>query len=115
MRVNTPLIKAGAFGRALTGGPHDLSGYRTAGCVPGVAGKEPLALPAAESSPIIAKRIEQLRAQHHVPVAVALAAMNVDDHPPAVDILDLQMGRLGAACSGGIEGHQHSAMKRAVG
>ena len=69
---------------------------------PGVAGKEPLALPAPESSPIIAKRIEQLGAQHHVPVAVALAAMNVDDHPPAVDVMNLQMSSLGAARSGGI-------------
>src|ERR1700688_3848712 len=103
MRVNTPLIEAGAFGGALTGGPHDLSGYRPAGCVPGVAGKEPLALRAPESPPIIAKRIEQLGAQHHVPVAGALAAMNVDDHPPAADILDLQMSRLRAARSGGIK------------
>src|SRR4051794_6880231 len=47
--------------------------------------------------------------------SVALAAMNVNDHPPAVDIMDLQMSRLGAACSGGIKGHQHGAMKHAVG
>src|ERR1700720_4533070 len=115
MRVNTPLIEVGAFGCALTCGPHDLGGYRTARGVPGVAGKEPLALTAPESSPIIAKRIEQLRAQHHVTVAVALTAMNVDHHPPAVDVAHLKMCGLGAACTGSIERHQHGAMKRAVG
>ena len=41
--------------------------------------------------------------------------MNVNDHPPAVDVMDLQMSRFGAACSGGIKGHQHGAMKCAVG
>jgi len=41
--------------------------------------------------------------------------MYVDDHPPAVNVMDLQMSRLGATCSGGIKGHQHGAMKCAVG
>lgn len=83
--------------------------------VPGVAGKQPLRAPAPQSAPIIAKRSEQLRTQHDVAVAIALATMNLDRHPLAVDVADFQMRRLRAARTGGIKSHQHGAMKRAVG
>ena len=40
--------------------------------------------------------------------------MNVNHHPLAVDVADLQVRCLGAARSGGIESHQHRTMKRTV-
>jgi hypothetical protein len=38
----------------------------------------------------------------------------MNHHPLAVDVANLQVGRFGAACAGGIEGHKQDAMKRRV-
>jgi len=87
---------------------------RLPGCVPAVAGKQPLLGLAPEAAPIGAKFLEQLRAEHDIAVLTALALADMDNHPLAVDVTDLQMGRFCAACTGGIDRHQQNAMKGCI-
>src|SRR5271170_4073808 len=87
--MNAPVVEAGAFSSDLAGSPEDLGGHRMAGGVPAVAGKQPLLRLAPESSPVGAKLLEQLRAEHDVAVLAALALADMDNHPLAVDIADL--------------------------
>src|ERR1035438_2528185 len=114
VRMDVPVIEAGSFGSNLAGSPQDLGGHRLAGCVPTVAGKEPLLRLAPESAPVSAQRIEQLWAEHYIAVLASLALPDVNHHPLAVDVADLQVGRFCAACAGGIERHQKDAMKGGV-
>ena len=60
------------------------------------------------------KLLEQLRAEHDIAVLAALAFADMNDHPLAVDVADLEMGRFRAACAGGIHRHQQDAMKGCV-
>ena len=53
-------------------------------------------------APVRAQDAEQLRRQHDVTVAAALALFDADDHAAAVDIGDLDAGGLGGAQPGGI-------------
>src|ERR1035437_10593365 len=85
-----------------------------AGCVPAVAGKEPLLRLAPEAAPVSAQFFEQLRAEHDIAVLAALAFPDVNYHPLAVDVADLQVGRFRAACAGGIKRHQKDAMKGGI-
>jgi hypothetical protein len=39
---------------------------------------------------------------------------NVNQHPAAIDVLDLQVPELGVAHPRGVQQHQHSAMRKAV-
>ncbi len=78
-----------------------------AGRVPAVAGEQPLLRLAPETAPVDAQLFEQLRAEHDVAVLAALALMDVNHHPLAVDVADLEAGRFCAACAGGI--HASSA------
>src|ERR1017187_9345509 len=82
-----------------------------AGCVPSVARKEPLLGLEPESAPVGAQLFEQLRAEHDIAVLASLALPDMDHHPLAVDVADLQVGRFRAACAGGIHRHQQDAMK----
>src|ERR1035438_3304253 len=84
------------------------------GCVPAVAGKEPLLRFAAEAAPVDTQRFEQLRAEHDISVLSSLALPDMNHHPLAVDVADLQVGRFCAACTGGIKRHQKDAMKRCI-
>lgn len=83
VRVDVTMGEAGAFSGVVTGIPNHLAGDGTAACVPTVAGEQPLVWLAAKSAPVASTRIEQRRAQHDVAIAVALAAMNMNHHPPA--------------------------------
>src|ERR1022692_3187342 len=84
------------------------------GCVPAVAGEKPLLRLAPESAPVNTQFIEQLRAKHDVAVLATLALPNMNHHPLAVDVADLQVGRFCAACTGGIKRHQKDAMKGGI-
>src|ERR1700745_3476338 len=103
VRMDVPVLKAGPFRGNLAGSPEDLGGDRVTCRVPAVTGKEPLLGLAPEAAPISSQRFEQLRTEHDVAVLGALA------------VADLQVGRFGAACAGGIERHEQDAMKRRVG
>jgi hypothetical protein len=85
-----------------------------AGGVPTVAGKQPLRRLAPQSAPVSAQFFEQLRAKHHIAILAALAFSDMNHHPLAVDVTDLQVGRFCAACAGGIHGHQQDAMKGCI-
>src|SRR6516165_4422030 len=89
VRMNVFVLKAGAFGGLLTGNPENLSGDRMSRCVPSVAWKQPVGGLAPQSTPVNAQCIEQLRAEHDIAVLASLAAPNMNDHAPAVDIADL--------------------------
>ena len=79
--------------------------------MPAVTGKQPILRLAPETSPVDPQLLEQLRAEHDIAVLAALALVDVNHHPLAVDVADLQAGRFRAACAGGIERHQQDAMK----
>src|ERR1017187_5726882 len=114
VRMDLPVLESGAFGGDLAGTPKDLGSDRVACRVPAVAGKEPLLRLAPEASPVDAKFPEQLRAKHDIAVLAALALSDMDHHPLAVDVADLQVGRFCAACAGGIKRHQKDAMKGGI-
>ena len=67
---------------------------------------------ATKSAPVTAKCIEQSLTQHHIAIAVPLTAMDVNHHPLAVDITDLQMCSLDAAGSSAIKRHEQNAIER---
>jgi hypothetical protein len=66
-------------------------------------------------APIDAQRIEQLRAEHDITVLATFSAPDMDDHPLAVDIADLQVCHFCATCARGIQRHQQDAMKGKLG
>ena len=53
-----------------------------------------------------AQNAEQLLGQHHIPILAALAAEDVYDHAPAVDIFARERNRFGHAQSGPIDRHK---------
>src|SRR3984885_9514346 len=114
VRMDAPMLKTRTFSSDLAGSPQDLGGDGITCRVPAVAGKQPLLRLAPETSPIDAKFLEQLRAEHDIAVLAALALSDMDHHPLAVDVTDLQVSRFCAACAGGIHRHQQDAMKRCV-
>src|ERR1017187_9008603 len=112
--MNVPVREAGSFSGDLAGSPEDLGGDRVTCRVPAVAGKEPLLGLAPESTPVDAQLFEQLRAEHNIAILAALALPDVNHHPLAVDVTDLQVGRFCAACTGGIKRHEKDAMKGGI-
>src|SRR5271170_2226543 len=111
VRMDVPVVEAGAFGGDLAGRPENLGGDRVTCRVPAVAGKEPLLRLAPESAPVSAQCLEQLGAEHDIAVLAALALPDMNHHPLAVDVAHLQVGCFCAACAGGIKRHQKDAMK----
>ena len=53
-----------------------------------------------------------MRAQHHIAILAAFAALHVNYVAATVYIRDFQPGQFGAPESCGIEGHEQSALKR---
>ena len=94
--MNVPVVEAGAFSSDLAGRPEDLGGDWITCRMPAVAGKEPLLRLAPETAPVSAQCFEQLRAEHDVAVLATLALPDMNHHPLAVDVADLQMGRVRA-------------------
>ncbi len=68
------------------------------------AGEQPVRRPCLP--PVAAQDAEQLRRQHDVAVLAALALLNADHHPAAVDVGELEAGQLGRTQSGGIASGQ---------
>ena len=109
--MNVLVFKPSALCGVLTGSPEDLGGDRITCGMPSVAGKQPVRWLVPEPAPIDAQRIEQLRAEHDIAVLATFAAPDMDDHPLAVDIADLQVRHFCATCARGIQRHQQDAMK----
>jgi len=80
--------------------------------MPSIAGKQPVGGLAPKPAPVDAQCIEQLGTEHDIAVLASFAAPDMNDHPLAVDVADLQMRHFCATCACGIQGHQQDAMKR---
>ena len=61
--------------------------------------------------PVSSKFFEQLWAEQHIAVLAAFTALDVNHHALTVDIADFQAREFGTPESGGVEGHQQSAMQ----
>ena len=72
------------------------------------AGEQPMRRP--RQPPVVAQDAEQLRRQHDIAVLAALALLDADHHPAAVDVGELEAGHLGRTQSGRIGGGQRDAM-----
>ena len=55
--------------------------------------------------------VEQNGTEHFVAVLATLAALDVNHHPSAIHVADLQPSQLRVPNTGGIEGHKDSSMK----
>src|ERR1019366_5603275 len=84
VRMDVPVIEAGSFSSNLAAPPWNLGCYRMAGCVPAVAGKQPLLRLAPETAPVSAQLFEHLRAEHYIAVLASRALPDVNHHPLAV-------------------------------
>jgi len=93
------VLKTGVFGGLLTGVPENLGGDRMARRMRSVTGKQPIGGLAFQPAPVDAQSIEQLRAEHDIAVLTALAAPNMNDHAPTVDIAGLQVRHFCATCA----------------
>src|SRR5262249_3256617 len=91
--------------------PKNFGRDRTTSGMPAVAGEQPVGRLVPEPAPVDAEGIEQLGAEHDVAILASLASPDMDEHPLAVDIADLQVGHLRAACASGIKRHEQDAMK----
>ena len=97
MGMDVLVFKPSALCGALAGCPKNLGGKRIACRVPSVTGKQPVRGLASQPAPVVAQRIEQLRAEHDVTALATLASPDVNDHALAVDITDLQVRDLSLA------------------
>src|SRR6266849_1727030 len=59
--------------------------------VPTIAWKQPFAGLSRQAAPVLAQFLQQFSAEHHISVNASLAALNVNDHPLAVDVTDFQV------------------------
>src|ERR1700722_11791299 len=82
--------------------------------MPTVAGKQPLLRLAPQTAPVGAQFFEQSGTEHNVAVLAALALADMNHHPPAISVADLQVSRFCAPCTGSIKRHQKDAMKGGV-
>ncbi len=98
-----PFAELGRGARRAAGGVQHLNIDRPA-LVP--AGEQPLRR--SRQPPVGAQDAQQLRRQHDIAVFAALAVLDPDYHPAAVDIADFEPDRLRGAQPGGISGGQRS-------
>ena len=91
------------------GRPHAAIRMQRVLCV--AAGEQPVRRP--RQPPIAAQDAEQLRRQHDIAVLAALALLDANHHPAAVDVGELETGHLGRTQPGGIGGGQRGPMLQA--
>src|ERR1700690_3607730 len=110
-----PVLKARPLGSTLARIPHRSGSDGTMGGVPGPARKQPFRGFALQATPVVAQGFEQPGTEHDISVLTPLPAADVDHHPSAVDIGNLQASQLSAPCSRAVESHQYHAMKPSLG
>ena len=79
--------------------------------VPAITGKQPGAGFFPQAPPVCAELVEQNGTEHYVAVLATLATLDVNHHPSAINVADLQASQLRVPNTGGIEGHEDSSMK----
>src|ERR1700728_779134 len=94
VRMNMFILEAGVFGRLHAGPPQNLGVDRAVECTPKSSGKSPVGRLAVESAPVRSQRLQQRGAEHNVAIFTPLAATNVNDHAPAINIVEAQMSYL---------------------
>jgi len=67
-----------------------------------------------QAPPVCAEFVEQNGTEHYITVLATLAALDVNHHPSAINVADLQASQLRVPNTGGIEGHEDSSMKWCV-
>src|ERR1700677_1280898 len=106
-----PLLNPGTAGGILAGGGGGC-GFRWAGTRgPAVTGKKPGGGFFPQAPPVCAEFVEQNGTEHYVAVLATLAALDVNHHPSAINVADLQASQLRVPNTGGIEGHEDSLME----
>ena len=105
------LLNPGTAGGILAGVGRGLGVHGPIAAVPAIAGKQPDTRSSAQPPPVRAQFVEQDRAEHHVAILAALAALDVDHHALAVHVADLQASQLRVANTGRIESHEHGTIK----
>jgi len=101
-----------SFGGLTAGVPDYFGVDGTIGAgMPAPTRKQPFGRLPVQPAIVLPEFLQQMRAEHHVPVLAALPAPNMDDHPLAIDVADLQMRQLGAPHPGGIQSNQDGAVK----
>ena len=106
------LLNPGTAGGILAGVARGLGIDGLITAVPAIAGKQPDAGFSAQAPPVCAEFVEQNGTEHHVAVLATLATLDVNHHPSAIDVADLQASQLRVPNAGGVEGHEDSSMKR---
>ena len=101
------VFKTGAFGGLLAGVPENLGGDRMTRRMPSIAGKQPIGGLAFQPAPVDAQSSEQFGAEHDIAVLAPLASPDMNDHPLAVDIADLQVRHFSATCARGMGGRRY--------
>src|SRR6204780_1230614 len=106
-----PLLNPGTAGGILAGvaGGLGIDGPRAG--VPAINGKQPGAGFFPQAPPVCAEFVEQNGTEHYVAVLATLAALDVNHHPSAINVADLQASQLRVPNTGGIEGHEDSLME----
>ena len=66
-------------------------------------------------TPVLTQSLQQLGAQQNIPVAAALALVDMNDHALAIDIGDLEMAQFRAAYAGCLKRHHHGAAHQVLG
>src|SRR5215469_4047169 len=78
--------------------------------MPAVSGEEPNGF-FAQAPPVCTEFFKQNGTEHHVAVLATFAALDVNHHSSAVDVVDLEARKLSVANAGGVEGHQNGAIE----
>jgi len=114
MRMNVPVLESGAASRGPAHIPDRLVGDRLLHSTMAAAAREQVYV-RSFGAPILAQSIEQPGAEHDVAILASFSALDMDNHAPAVDVAELECRRLRPAGSGGVERHQHGALKGCSG
>ena len=112
--MNVLVCETGAPSRGPAHVPDRLVGDRLVHSTMAAAAREQVDL-RPSGAPVLAQGIEQPVAEHDVAVLTSFSALDMDNHALTVDIADLQRRRFRPAGSGGIERHQHGALKGCSG
>src|ERR1700756_195892 len=111
VRMNT-FLEARSLGGFLASVPDHLGVDRRITGMPAVAWKQPYAGLSPQAAPVSLEFVEQSWAEQNIAVFATFTALDVDHHAFAVYVADFQVGQFSASYSGGVEGHQQSAMIR---
>jgi hypothetical protein len=102
----------GAFCGFAAGVPADPGADRVIRIMLLSSGKQPCSWFTGQSAIMLPEFFEQMGTKYHIAILTALTILNMENHALGVDVCDLQICQLGSSDSGGIEGHQDSAVKR---